>query len=133
MKEIVEEMRARVTRAATANTPLAISGGNSKTFYGGAIIGEALDIRRYAGIIDYEPKELVITVRAGTTLAEIEAAMAKENQMLAFEPPYFSPHATIGGTVATGLSGPRRPYTGAVRDFVLGTRVRQSASLRLCR
>lgn len=123
MREIVEEMGARVTRAATAKTPLAICGGNSKAFYGGAVIGEALDIRPYTGIIDYEPKELVLTVRAGTTLAEIEAAMAKENQMLPFEPPYFSPLATIGGTVASGLSGPRRPYTGAVRDFVLGTRI----------
>ena len=123
MKEVVEEMRARVARATSANTPLAISGGNSKSFYGGAIIGDALDMRPYSGIIDYEPKELVLTVRAGTPLAEIEALMAKENQMLPFEPPHFSGPATIGGTVATGLSGPRRPYTGAVRDFVLGARI----------
>ena len=96
-------------------------------FYGGAIRGDALDMRTYAGIIDYEPKELVLTVRAGTAIAEIEATMAAQNQMLPFEPPYFgvrdNPQATIGGSVATGLSGPRRPYTGAVRDFVLGTRI----------
>lgn len=80
-------------------------------------------MRPYTGIIDYEPRELVLTVRAGTTLAEIDDALAKERQMLAFEPPHFADGATIGGTVATGLSGPRRPYAGAVRDFILGTRI----------
>ena len=123
MKEVADEIRSRILRAAQDGKPLAIHGGNSKAFYGGAIVGDALDTRAYTGIIDYEPKELVLTVRAGTPLAEIEAAMAKENQMLPFEPPHFSDTATIGGTVATGLSGPRRPYAGAVRDFVLGTRI----------
>ncbi len=123
MKEIVDEIKAQVARAAADKTPLAICGGGSKSFYGGAIVGDALDMRAYAGIIDYEPKELVLTVRAGTRLVEIEALMVKENQILPFEPPHFAGAATIGGTVATGLSGPRRPYTGAVRDFVLGTRI----------
>lgn len=123
MDDVIKDFCSRITYAAAAGTPLAIHGGNSKAFYGGVIRGEALDVRPYCGIIDYEPKELVLTVRAGTPLAEIEAAMASENQMLPFEPPYFSEAATIGGTVATGLSGPRRPYTGAVRDFVLGTRI----------
>jgi len=77
----------------------------------------------YSGIVAYEPKELVLTVRAGTPLAHIESALAAERQMLAFEPPHFGEGATIGGAVATGLSGPRRPYAGAVRDFVLGTRI----------
>src|SRR5207253_8114834 len=76
-----------------------------------------------SGIVAYEPKELVLSVRAGTPLAEVEAALAAERQMLPFEPPHFAPAATIGGIVATGLSGPRRPYAGAVRDFVLGTRI----------
>ncbi len=123
MKVNVEEIKARVSSAATSKSPLVIHAGNSKVFYGGAIVGDALDMRAYTGIIDYEPKELVLTVRAGTPLEEIEALMAQENQMLPFEPPHFSGAATIGGTVATGLSGPRRPYTGAVRDFVLGTRI----------
>ena len=123
MKEIVDEIKAQVSRAAADRTPLAIHGGNSKAFYGGPIIGDALDIRPYTGIIDYEPKELVLTVRAGTTLTEVEAALSSAQQMLPFEPPQFTAGATIGGTVATGLSGPRRPYTGAVRDFVLGTRI----------
>lgn len=123
MEEFIESTIARVRSASEGGTPLAIRGGGSKAFYGGAIAGEWLDMRPYSGIVDYEPKELVLTVRAGTTLAEVEAAMAAEGQMLPFEPPHFAPGATIGGTVASGLSGPRRPYTGAVRDFVLGTRI----------
>ena len=116
-------MSERIRDAAAAKTPLSIHGGNSKAFYGGAIVGEALDMRPYSGIIEYEPKELVLTVRAGTTLTEIESVMEGASQMLPFEPPHFGDGSTIGGTVAAGLSGPRRPYTGAVRDFVLGARI----------
>lgn len=112
-----------VKRAAGAGTPLRIRAGGSKDFYGGEPKGDVLDVSGYSGIVDYEPKELVLTVRAGTPLAELEAAMAKDNQMLPFEPPRFTPSATIGGTVAAGLSGPRRAYAGAVRDFVLGVRM----------
>jgi glycolate oxidase FAD binding subunit len=74
----------------------------------------------YRGIIAYDPTELVITARCGTPLREIEAALAENNQMLAFEPPHFGAGATLGGMVASGLSGPRRQAVGAVRDFVLG-------------
>ena len=79
-----------------------------------------IDIAGYSGIIDYAPSELVITARAGTPLKEIEQALKAQNQMLAFEPPHFGDNATLGGCVASGLSGPRRPHSGAVRDFVLG-------------
>ena len=123
MDEIVSSLSARIKAARASKTPLAIHGGRTKAFYGGAIQGEPLDVRSYAGIIEYEPKELVLTVRAGTTLAEIESTMDKSSQMLPFEPPHYGEGATIGGTVAAGLSGPRRPYTGAVRDFVLGARI----------
>jgi glycolate oxidase FAD binding subunit len=75
------------------------------------------------GIVDYEPTELVLTARAGTPLAEIERALAERGQMLAFEPPRFGPQATLGGTIACGLSGPRRAASGAARDFVLGARI----------
>ncbi len=70
-----------------------------------------------------EPTELVITARCGTRLADIESVLAERGQMLAFEPPHFGPNATLGGAVATGLSGPRRPYAGAVRDVVLGVKL----------
>ncbi|HQP19400.1 MAG TPA: glycolate oxidase subunit GlcE, partial [Phenylobacterium sp.] len=89
-------------------------------WYGRAVAGEVLDVTGHSGIVDYDPSELVVTARAGTPLAEIEAAIAAHGQMLAFEPPAFG---TLGGAVATGLAGPRRPFTGAVRDYVLGVRV----------
>lgn len=123
MDTIIAATSARIRDARAAKTPLAIHGGKSKSFYGGAIVGEPLDVRPYSGIIEYEPKELVLTVRAGTTLAEIERVMDAASQMLPFEPPHYAEGSTIGGTVASGLSGPRRPYTGAVRDFVLGARI----------
>jgi glycolate oxidase FAD binding subunit len=82
-----------------------------------------LDTRGYAGIVAYEPSELVVTARCGTPLAELERILAESRQMLAFEPPHFGPGATLGGCVAAGLSGPRRAAAGAVRDFVLGVRV----------
>jgi glycolate oxidase FAD binding subunit len=119
----IEALCERVRHAAGAGTPLRIRGGGSKDFYGGDSTGEALDTRGLSGIVAYEPRELVLTVQAGTPLAEVEVVLAAERQMLAFEPPYFGPSATIGGAVATGLSGPRRPYAGAVRDFVLGTNI----------
>ena len=73
--------------------------------------------------MSYEPTELVVTARAGTPLAEIEAALSEKGQMLGFEPPYFGEAATLGGTIACGFSGPRRPYAGSARDFVLGTKI----------
>jgi glycolate oxidase FAD binding subunit len=123
MQAILERWQQRVRDAHDARTPLAIRGGGTKSFYGGAVDGEPFDTREYAGIVDYEPTELVVTACAGTPLADVERALAASGQMLAFEPPHYAPGATIGGAIATGLSGPRRPYAGAVRDHVLGVRV----------
>jgi glycolate oxidase FAD binding subunit len=127
MDTFIRSLQDRVLAAQSSKSPIVIHGGNTKSFYGGKSIGEAINMRGYAGIIDYQPRELVLTVRAGTPLAEIEALMEREGQMLPFEPPHFAHAATtgstIGGTVAAGLSGPRRAYTGAVRDFVLGARI----------
>jgi glycolate oxidase FAD binding subunit len=102
---------------------LRIRGGGTKDFYGQALEGEILDTRGCAGIVAYDPTELVVTVRGGTPLADLEAALREKGQMLAFEPPHFGPGATVGGAVAVGLSGPRRAAAGAVRDFVLGVRL----------
>lgn len=102
---------------------LRIAGGDSKRFYGNRVDGEILSTRQHRGIIAYEPSELVLTARAGTPLRDIEAAVAASGQMLGFEPPHFGAGATLGGAVASGLSGPRRAYSGALRDFVLGAKV----------
>jgi glycolate oxidase FAD binding subunit len=112
-----------VRSAADARRPLTIRGGGTKTFYGEAEQGDIVNTTSLAGIVAYEPTELVVTARSGTPLADVEAAMAAQGQMLGFEPPYFASGGTLGGAIATGLSGPRRPYAGAARDFVLGVRV----------
>jgi len=113
----------RIRAAAARKSPLRLRGGGSKDFYGCEPAGELLDTRAHAGIVSYEPTELVLTARCGTPLAELEATLAGERQMLAFEPPHFGAAATLGGCVAAGLSGPRRAGAGAVRDFVLGARI----------
>ena len=99
---------------------LRITGSGSKDFLGRRTDGEPLTVSGHRGIVEYEPTELVVTARAGTTLQELDATLRAQEQMLPFEPPSFSDTATLGGTVACGLSGPRRPFTGAARDFVLG-------------
>ncbi len=122
---IVETVRA----AAATGTPLRIRGGGSKDFYGEALQGELLDTAALAGVISYEPSELVVTAGAGTPLAGLEALLASEGQCMAFEPPHFrhagnhSFVATVGGMVASGLSGPARASVGAVRDYVLGLKL----------
>jgi len=123
MKAVVDSFGATVRDAAARRAPLRLRGGGTKDFYGQSLAGEILDTRAYSGIVAYDPTELVITVRGGTPLADVEAALAGKRQMLAFEPPHFGAGATIGGAVAAGLSGPRRASAGAVRDFVLGVRL----------
>ena len=123
MDELLAEYVARIADAAAGGGKLAIRGGGSKRFYGGPESGDRLDLGAYRGIVAYEPSELVVTARAGTTLAELDAALAEKGQWLAFEPPHFGPTATVGGMLAAGLSGPRRATVGALRDFVLGVRL----------
>jgi len=110
----------RLREARAARRPLAIRGGGTKDFYGEPPHGEPLDLRPLAGISSHEPSELVVTVRAGTPLAELEAALAAQGQCLPFEPPRFAPGGTVGGMVAAGLAGPARAAVGGVRDYVLG-------------
>jgi glycolate oxidase FAD binding subunit len=113
----------QVNRALENATPLRIQGSNSKAFLGRIVPGEVLDTRSHRGIVSYDPTELVITARCGTPLAELSAVLDAAQQMLPCEPPSFGDDATVGGMIASGLSGPRRPWSGSVRDFVLGTRV----------
>ena len=123
LKRLVDQVQA----ARAARTPLDIRGGGTKAFYGGEPVGdvlEVLDVRPLAGISSYEPSELVVTVRGGTLLADLEAALAEQGQCLPFEPPRFelggTSLGTVGGMVAAGLSGPARAAVGSVRDYVLG-------------
>ena len=143
----------QVRAASAAKKPLRITAGGTKDFYGAAVTGDVLDMRPLSGIVSYEPSELYITARAGTPLAELEAALAEKGQCLPFEPPHFSvdirlelspqpphfsvdtrlesssqpPHcsavSTVGGMVAAGLSGPARATAGSVRDYVLGVQI----------
>jgi len=111
----------QVQAARAAKSPLRIRGGGTKDFYGGALQGDAvLDVRPLAGISSHEPTELVVTVRAGTPLADLESALAQQGQCLPFEPPRFAEGGTVGGMVAAGLAGPARAAVGSVRDYVLG-------------
>lgn len=120
MEQQLQAFKDRIAHASVSKTALCIKGSGTKDWYGQTPVGEVLDTSTYSGIIDYDPTELVITARAGTTLREIGAALSANNQMLAFEPPRFDGMATLGGIVASGLSGPRRMAVGAARDFVLG-------------
>ncbi len=117
------ELRERIREAAGRRAALCLRGGGSKDFYGGEPRGELLEAGGHRGIVDYDPTELVLTARGGTPLAEVESALAAQDQMLAFEPPHFGRGATLGGCVAAGLSGPRRAAAGALRDYVLGVRI----------
>ncbi len=123
--DLTETFCERIRHAADKRTPLAITGGGSKAFYGRQQDDHInpVSTTMHRGVLGYEPSELVIQARSGTPLGEIETLLADNGQMLAFDPPHFGAGTTLGGAIATGLSGPRRPYRGAARDFVLGTRV----------
>lgn len=126
-RDASDVLQEQVSQAIQSGLPLRIQGANSKAFLGREVAGEVLDTRVHRGIVTYDPTELVITARAGTPLSELNAALEAAGQMLPCEPPTFSDggvgDATVGGMIAAGLSGPRRPWSGSVRDFVLGTRV----------
>ncbi len=119
-RDISAEIRSRVQQAIGARRALEIIGRGTKRFLGREPFGTALEIAEHSGIVDYQPSELMLTARAGTPLKDIESLLTEQGQMLAFEPPHFGATATLGGTIACGFSGPRRPYVGAARDFVLG-------------
>lgn len=114
------ELAATVKSALSNNQTLAIVGGGSKSFYAQPQADSAVQLASYSGIVDYDPRELVVTVKAGTKLSTLQKILAENGQMLACESPAFGPNATIGGTIACAFSGPRRAYTAALRDYVLG-------------
>lgn len=130
MQEALQTLIERVAQAQRTRTPLRIRGGGSKDFYTRAQAGEVLDTTGLNGVLNYEPSELVVTVGAGTPLAQLEALLAGQGQCLPFEPPHYAwsqaagpSRATVGGMVATGLAGPARASVGGVRDYVLGLKL----------
>lgn len=122
-QDLTSVLAEQVGDAAKRAAVLRIRAGASKDFLGRSPQGEVLDVGGHRGILHYQPTELVITARAATPLAEIEAALDERGQMLGFEPPHFAASATLGGTIACGLSGPARPFRGAARDHVLGCKM----------
>ncbi|MBT2988770.1 MAG: glycolate oxidase subunit GlcE [Candidatus Thiodiazotropha sp. (ex Ctena orbiculata)] len=122
-RDCSESLRTAVLDAAGESRPLQLLGHGSKAFYGRENVGDPLSLAEHSGIISYEPTELVITARGGTPLKEIEDALREKGQMLPFEPPQFDGKGTIGGAIASGLSGPRRPWGGAPRDLLLGMKL----------
>lgn len=141
---MIREVQERLVAACASGTSLRIRAGGTRDGYGESTADEILDVSAHAGIVNYEPGELVLTAKCGTPLAEIEALLDRHGQMLGFEPPHFyspSPsgrgvggegeksnpsrpgQSTLGGILACGFSGPRRPYAGAARDFVLGMEI----------
>ena len=120
--DLSTDIQKKIEHAFDNDQVLNICGHGSKSFYGRQVDAklEPLNIKEHTGIISYQPSELVITARSGTAITDIEAELAKHNQILDFEPPRFNNGGSLGGMVACGLSGPARPFAGSVRDAVLG-------------
>ena len=119
MSQLVEDLRKRLA----AKERVAVVGGNTKSFLGGRLLDEPVSMQEHSGIVNYEPTELVLTAKSGTSLRDIESCLKDARQMLPFEPPQFGAETTIGGVMASGLSGPRRIHLGSARDCVLGVRL----------
>ncbi len=117
---MLSRLQEQIKDAGSRGAKLEIRGHGSKAFYGPSPQGEPLELAGYRGISSYEPSELVVTVKAGTPIAELEQVLAEQGQHLAFEPPRFEGRGTVGGMVASGLSGPARVSMGALREHVLG-------------
>jgi len=143
-QDISNQLTEQIRDAVRERASLEIRAGGSKGFYGRTPTGALLDVSGHRGIVNYEPTELVMTARAGTPLAEIEAALQEKGQMMPFDPPRFgygggavktgegstpadtldnTRGGTLGGAISCGLSGSRRPWSGSARDLVLGTRL----------
>lgn len=122
MSDISQQLQEQIKAAIDTKQTVIIQGNDTKHFLGRSVDEDAniISTAEHTGIISYEPVELVMTARAGTTLAEIDAALAENNQVLACDPARFEGRATIGGSLATNQAGPSRPWEGSLRDHVLG-------------
>ena len=135
--DIEAELGTQIAAVAATGGAVEISGSGSKRFYGEKVEGIPIDVSAHSGVIDYDPAELVITLRAGSKLREVEALLAEHRQMFGFEPPHFGTDATIGGAVASGAGeniGARDiyggwglvPLTNGELDLTSGVRVGNS-------
>lgn len=120
MGDLSQQLEQQVEHACATKTPLNIQAGNTKLHLGRECSGEVVSMAGHSGVIDYNPTELVISARAGTSISELNKILAEQHQRLPFEPPSFAGKATIGGTVAANQSGPSRPWFGGVKDSLLG-------------
>ncbi len=119
LPQLLDQVRSAISDA----TPLCIVGGNSKRHLGREPVGKAIDVGNYTGVVEYQPAELVVTVRAGTSVSELQEILAQKKQFLACDPPELDGKATVGGALACNQSGPSRPWYGSIRDHVLGVRL----------
>ncbi|MCZ6889161.1 MAG: glycolate oxidase subunit GlcE [Gammaproteobacteria bacterium] len=116
-------LTATIAQACANGTATVIGGHGSKSFFTRDVEGELVSTVDHIGVLDYRPDELVITTRSGMPLKDLASIVAAENQMIPFDPPHFNGSGTVGGALATGLSGPGRPWFGSVRDCVLGVEI----------
>lgn len=140
-RDDAERIQQALTRAAEAGRGVRLCGSGSKRQRYPLLDGardaltqsaaDMVSLTEHRGITHYAPDELVIEARAGTPLADVERLLAQHQQMLAFEPPRFGAAGTLGGAIATGLSGPARPWRGSLRDAVLGVEMINGLGERL--
>ena len=123
MSEILDRFSDSIMRANKEKKSIRFIGGDSKKFFGYDIIGDEFKTSDYSGVVDYDPKELIITAKCGTKISEIMSLLKQHNQFLPFDPPIFSSESTLGGIISSGFSGPSRAYYGSVKDFVLGNKI----------
>jgi glycolate oxidase FAD binding subunit len=134
-EQSAQTIRSAVEEAREAGQRIRLRGAGSKAFLAGAaatdLLPTVVSSADHSGVCEYRPEELVIEAYAGTPLAEIKATLAAQRQMLPFEPPEFGGAGTLGGAIASGLSGPGRPWFGAARDAVLGIEMINGLAQRL--
>ena len=125
MSDISKQLVDQVQSAIADKQPVSIQGGNTKAHLGRASVkpSNLISIRKHSGIVEYSPAELIMTARAGTTLAEIDDELERNNQIFAAGPRRFEGKATIGGSLASNQSGNARPWLGSFRDHVLGIKL----------
>ena len=129
-----ERLHEAVRRACADAQPLLVAGSGSKRFLLDALVSDGaalLSVAEHVGVVDYRPDELVVTVRTGTPLHDLQGLLDANQQLLPFDPPRFEGGGTIGGAIASGLAGPARPWRGSVRDCLLGVELVNGVGERL--